>query len=86
MHKLEGFQYAKALYLNMGYYNIRLSPASQYTTAMVTEFGKFRYNRLPIGMCTSGEIFQSKVEKLIGDIKGVKTYINDIIVLSKDIF
>ena len=86
MHKLEGFQYAKALYLNMGYYNIRLSPASQYTTAMVTEFGKFRYNRLPIGMCTSGEISQSKVEKLIGDIKGVKTYINDIIVLSKDIF
>ena len=86
MHKLEGFQYEKALYINMGYYNIRLSPASQYTTAMVTEFGKFRYNRLPIGMCTSGEIFQSKVEKLIGDIKGVKTYINDIIVLSKDIF
>ena len=29
IQKLEGFQYAEALYLNMGYYTTRLSPASQ---------------------------------------------------------
>ena len=37
-----------------------------------------------MGMCASEEIFQAKVDKLISDIKGVKTYIDDIIVLSKD--
>ena len=37
-------------------------------------------------MCASGEIFQAKVDKLLGDIEGVKTYINDILVLSKDFF
>ena len=33
-----------------------------------------------------GDIFQSKVDELIGDTKGVKTYINDILVLSNDFF
>ena len=52
-------------------------------TTIVTEFGKLRYNRLPMGMRTSGGIFQSKLDKLLGDIEGVKTYIDDILVLSK---
>ena len=75
-----------ALYLNMGYYNIRLSPASQDMTAIVTEFGRLGYTFLPIGMCASGGIFQAKVDEILGDIKGVKTCINDILVLSKDRF
>ena len=72
--------------LNTGYYTIRIYPASQDMTAIVTEFGKFRYNRLPMGMCAYGDIFQSKVDELLGDVKGVKTYIGDIIVLGKDSF
>ena len=55
-------------------------------TTIVTKFGKFRYNRLPMGMCALGNIYQSKVDKLLCDIRGVKTYIDDIIVLSKDLF
>ena len=35
-------------------------------------------------ICTSVDIFQAKVQDLIGDIEGVITYINDILVLSKD--
>ena len=68
MQQLEGFQYATSLDLNIGYYTIRLSLASQDTTTVVTEFGKFRYNRLPMCMCASGDMFQSKVDKLLGDI------------------
>ena len=86
MHQTEVFQYATSLYLNMGYYTIRIFPASQDMTTIVTEFGKFRHNRLPMGMCALGDIFQAKVDKLIGDVEGVKTYINDILVLSKDCF
>ena len=39
-----------------------------------------------MGMCAAGDIFQSKVDELLGDIKGVKTYIGDIIFLSKGCF
>ena len=76
----------KALDLRMGYYTLRPYPTSQDMETIVTEFGKFRYNRIPMGMCASGDIFQSKVDELISDIEGVKTYIDDIIVLRKDCF
>ena len=56
----------------MGYYTIRISLASQEMTKIVTEFWKFRYNHLPMGMWASGEIFQAKVDNKLGDTKGVK--------------
>ena len=68
----------------MGYYNIRLYPDSQEMTAIVTEYGKFRYNCLHMGMCASGHIFQAKVDKLRSDIEGFKTYLDYILVLIKD--
>ena len=83
VHQTEGLQYTTALDLNMGYYTIIISPAIQGMTMIVNEFGKFSYNRLPMGMCASGDIFQAKVDELLGDIEGVKTYIDDILVLSK---
>ena len=39
-----------------------------------------------MGKCASGDIFQAKVDNLLGYIKGIKTYIDDILVLSKDSF
>ena len=78
MQQLEGFQYATALYFNMGYYNIRPSPDIQYMTNIVTKFGKLRYNRLPMYMCTSVDTLQAKIYKILADISGVKTYIDDI--------
>ena len=39
-----------------------------------------------MGMCASGEIFQAKVDDIIGDINGSKTYIDNLLVLVKGIF
>ena len=86
MHQLGGFQYMAALDINMGYYNIRLSPCSRVMTTIGTEFGTFKYKRLPMVMCALVDTFQAKVDKLIIDIEGVKTYIDDILVLIKEIF
>ena len=86
IQKLEVFQYATALDINMVYYTIRISPTTQYMKTIVIEFGKFRYNHLSMGICASGDIFQAKVDELLGDIEGVKMYINDIIVFSKNSF
>ena len=85
MQQMEGFQYPTALYINMEYYTIIISSESQDMTTIVTEFGRFRCNPVLMGMFTSGHIFQSEVDKLIGYIKGVKTCINGILVLSREI-
>ena len=86
MQQLEGFQYKTALDLSMVYYTTRLSPANQDMTTIITEFGEFRYNRLTMGMCALGDILKAKVDELLGDIEGVKTYIDDILILNKDSF
>ena len=76
LQQLEGFTFATALDLNMGYYTIPLAECSKDVTTIVTEIEKFRYTCLPMGMVISGDVFQSKMYNLIGDIKGVKTYID----------
>ena len=53
---------------------------------IVTEFGRFVYNRLPMGMCAWVDIFQAKVDELLGDIEAVKIYIDDMLLLRKDSF
>ena len=70
----------------MGYDNKILSPASQDIARTDTEFGSFRFNRLPMGMYDLVDILQAKVYKLLGDIEGVKIYINGILILSRDCF
>ena len=81
MQKLEVFRYATTLYINKGYYNISFFPTSHNMTTIVNEFGKFRYNPLPMCMQASGDIFQAKVDELLVDIKGVKTCTDVILVL-----
>ena len=41
---------------------------------------------VPMGLCASVDIFKAEVDELISDIEGVKTYIDDILVLVKGIF
>ena len=86
MHQLEGFHYATMLYINVGYYTIDLLARSQDMKTTVNEFGKFRSNRPPMVMCASCDTFQAKIDKIIGDIKGVKTFINYILFLRKESF
>lgn len=86
MQELEGFQYASSLDLNMGYYHIRLSEKSSDICTIVTNFGKFRYRRLSMGVSGSPDIFQAKIYKLMGDLEGVKAYIDDILVINRGSF
>ena len=60
MQLLEGFQYATAFELNMGYYTIDLPKKILELTTIIAEFGKFRYNSVPAGLCASGDTFKAK--------------------------
>jgi len=80
--KLEGFQYATTLDLNMGYYHIELSPFSKQLCTIVTPFGKYEYQRLPMGLCNSPDIFQERMYELFSDLEYVRAYIDDLLVTS----
>ena len=80
--KLEGFTYGTSLDLNMGYYHVHLDPFSRQLCTIVLPFGKFEYQRLPMGLCNSPDIFQEKMFNLMGDLENVRAYIDDLLCLS----
>ena len=83
MLKLEGFQYATSLDLNMGYYHIQLDPTSRQLCTIVLPWGKYEYCRLPMGLCNSPDIFQEKMSELFADLEYVRAYIDDCLVITK---
>ena len=84
--KLQGFTYASSLDLNMGYYTIRLSPSVADMCTIVLPFGKFRYKRLPMGISGSPDIFQGKMSTLMAGLEFVRTYLDDILIISAKSF
>ena len=84
--KLEGFQYATSLDLNMGYYHIELSPFSKKLCTIVLPWGKYEYQRLPMGLCNSPDIFQERMSSLMETLEYVRTYIDDLLCITKGSF
>ncbi len=83
LHELEGFTYATALDLNMGYYTIRLdTDASRYST-IIFPWGKYSNKRLPMGVSGSPDIFQAKFSELMMTLEFVRAYIDDLLVITK---
>ena len=81
---LEGFTYATSIDLNMGYYHVKLSPESSRLCTIVTEFGKYEYLRIPMGVCNSPGIFQERMSDLMAGLEYVRAYIDDILVTTKE--
>ena len=71
LQSMEGFQGASTLDLSMGYWTIELDPTTKNMMTIMTEFGKFRYNVLPMGFVISSDVFQSIIMELLGAIEGV---------------
>ena len=81
--KMEGFQYATLLDLNMGYYHIELTPVSKQLCTLVFLFGKYEMQQLPMGLANSPDIFQEKMSKLFDGFEDVQAYNDDILLLTK---
>ena len=86
LQELEGFRWATSLDLNMGYYTIRLDPDSQKICTIIFPWGKYSYQRLPMGIAGSPDIFQEKMSGLMAELEFVRTYLDDVLCISKDSF
>jgi len=80
---LEGFQWATSLDLNMGCCHIRLDPASKQLCTVALPFGKHECQAIPMGLCNSPDIFQEKMSELMDGLAFVRTYIDDLLCLTK---
>ena len=84
LQKMECFKYATAIDLRKGYYHIPLDKETQKLCTTVLPWGKYSYERLPMGIATSPDIFQKAMNTIFGDLDSVFVYLDDILILSDD--
>ncbi|XP_062557465.1 uncharacterized protein K02A2.6-like [Armigeres subalbatus] len=79
--KLEGAKWFSTIDLASAFFHVELHENSRHLTNFMTEFGMFRYARLPFGLCNSPDIFQEIMERIIlEDCEGVVNYLDDVLV------
>jgi hypothetical protein len=83
LQELEGFSFATALDLNMGYYTIRLDPDASKICTIIFPWGKYSYKWLPMSIAGSLGIFQIKMPDLMESLEFVQAYLDDLLCISK---
>jgi hypothetical protein len=86
LQRLSGFRYAMAIDLSMGYYHIPLDDESARLCTTILPWGKYQYQRLPMGIKNSPDIFQSIMNDIFHDLDYVQCYIDDILITSQSNF
>jgi hypothetical protein len=67
----------------MGYYTIRLDSDASKICTVIFPWGKYSYERLPMGIAGSPDIFQGKMSELMKSLKYVRVYLDDLLCISK---
>ncbi len=67
----------------MGYYTICLDPDSSKICTIIFPWEKYSYLRLPMGIAGSPDIFQAKMSKLMVALEFVRTYLDDLLCITK---
>ena len=86
LQEMEGFTFATALDLNMGYYTIRLDPDASKICTIIFPWGKYSYLRLPMGIAGSPDIFQARMMDLMQSLEYVRAYIDDLLSITRGSF
>jgi hypothetical protein len=86
IRSIEGFTFASALDLNMGYYHIKLDHDDDAqklcTIVFLWHMGKCKYKHLPMDIKIAPDVFKKVMSKLVQDMEYAKTYLDDLLILT----
>lgn len=78
--RLSGKTVFSVLDMCQGFWHIPITDESADLCTFSTPFGRYRFKRLPYGICSAPEIFQKLNNQVFGDIPGVEVYFDDLII------
>ena len=79
------YRYMTKIDISMQFYTFELDEESSWLCVIVTPFGKYRYLRLPMGVCNSPDFAQDIMEDIFKDMMHeIDIYIDDIGIFDED--
>ncbi|XP_052756041.1 uncharacterized protein K02A2.6-like [Galleria mellonella] len=82
LSQLSGACYFSTLDASMGFWQVELDETNKYCT-FNTPFGRYKFLRMPFGICSASEVFHRKMYENFDDIEGVCMYIDDLLIYAK---
>ena len=80
--RFSGKKYLSKIDLTKGYCPIPMAPEDVHRTAFVTPDGQFEFTRMPFGMVNSGATLVRGLRKILEEMPGVRSYIDNIVIYS----
>lgn len=77
--KLAGAKYFSTLDASNGFWQVLLDDSSSLCT-FNTPFGRYKFLRMPYGICSASEVFHKKMFENFDDLEGVCMYIDDLLI------
>ena len=79
-YKLSGAKFFSKLDAKNGYWSVKLDRESQLLTTLNYPFGRCCFQRMPFGLVMSQDVFQQRMDMIIGECTGALALIDDVIV------
>jgi len=81
--RLHGAKLFTILDVRNGFWHVSLDEQSSLLTTFHTPFGRYRWTRMPFGICSAPEVFQRKMHELIEGLCGVEVVADDFVAIGR---
>ena len=78
---LHGAKVFSILDMSKGFWHVLLDEPSPFLTTFHTPFGRYRWRRMPFGICSVPEVFQHRMHELIEGLQGLEVVADDFVVV-----